>query len=113
MVDVARDGADHFACAPLHKLLQDADLAQAQMRVHHSQREHEIAIGFGLDERHLKPVPANGHRLFERHAFAGKRVEPLGHRPGHRPECGAARQGHDSDKQRDPERHQAAPSGKR
>ena len=77
LVDLAGQRAQELGHPPLPKQLQEFHLRLAQMRVHHAQREGEVAVGLGLDVGHHVPVPAHLDRLLERQALGREHGQAL------------------------------------
>ena len=62
---------------PYKKRLNRRDLAAAEMLLDHAEGERQVAVGLGLDERHLMLVPADDHRPLQRQAIGRECGEPL------------------------------------
>ena len=77
VIERDRDGPEDFRQAALRNTAQHFHLRETQMRMHETERNSEIAVALGRDERHEMLVPADLDRRGKRRTRARQRREAL------------------------------------
>ena len=83
VVELAAERPDDLGQPAIGEPLAEREQALAQMAVDQAEREGEVGIAFGGDERHRVLVPANRHLVFKGKLPDRHRGQPVGQGRAH------------------------------
>ena len=65
-IDLGQHRAAHLGDPPERDPLENFELTQAQVGMDHADRNRQVGVGLGLDERDVVVVPVDHHIAFQR-----------------------------------------------